>query len=31
MVSTDLIQKIPQVLNDSMSHLKVRRTGARTG
>jgi len=31
MVSTDLIQRIPQVLNDPMSHLKVRKTGAKTG
>jgi hydroxyethylthiazole kinase-like uncharacterized protein yjeF len=31
MVSTDLIQKIPEVLNDPMSHLKVRKTGAKTG
>jgi NAD(P)H-hydrate epimerase len=31
MVPTDLIQRIPQVLNDPMSHLKVRKTGAKTG
>jgi NAD(P)H-hydrate epimerase len=31
MVSTDLIQRIPEVLNDPMSHLKVRQTGAKTG
>jgi hydroxyethylthiazole kinase-like uncharacterized protein yjeF len=31
MVSTDLIQRIPQVLNDPMSHLKVRKTSAKTG
>jgi NAD(P)H-hydrate epimerase len=30
MVSTDLIHWIPQVLNDPMCHLKVRKTGART-
>jgi NAD(P)H-hydrate epimerase len=30
MVSTDLIQRIPHVLNDSMSHLKVRKTSAKT-
>ena len=30
MVPTDLIQRIPQVLNDPMSHLKVRKTGAKT-
>jgi NAD(P)H-hydrate epimerase len=30
MVSTDLIQWIPQVLNDPMSHLKVRKTSAKT-
>ena len=30
MVSTDLIQRIPQVLNDPMSHLKVRQTSAKT-
>jgi NAD(P)H-hydrate epimerase len=30
MVSTDLIQRIPQVLNDPISHLKVRKTGAKT-
>ena len=30
MVSTDLIQRIPQVLNDPMSHLKVRKTSAKT-
>jgi NAD(P)H-hydrate epimerase len=28
MVSTDLLQWIPQVLNDPMSHLKVRKTSA---
>jgi hydroxyethylthiazole kinase-like uncharacterized protein yjeF len=31
MVATDLIEWIPKVLNDPMSHLKVRRTGARSG
>jgi len=31
MVPTDLIPRIPQVLNDPMSHVKVRRTGAKTG
>jgi hydroxyethylthiazole kinase-like uncharacterized protein yjeF len=31
MVSTDLIQRIPHVLNDPMSHLKVRKTSAKTG
>jgi len=31
MVPTDVIQRIPQVLNDPMSHLKVRKTGAKTG
>jgi len=31
MVATDLIQKIPQVLNDPMSHLKVRQTSAKAG
>jgi NAD(P)H-hydrate epimerase len=31
MVPTDIIQRIPQVLNDPMSHLKVRKTGAKTG
>lgn len=30
MVSTDLIQRIPHVLNDPMSHLKVRKTSAKT-
>jgi NAD(P)H-hydrate epimerase len=30
MVSTDLLKWIPQVLNDPMSHLKVRKTGAKT-
>ncbi len=30
MVATDLIQWIPRVLNDPMSHLQVRKTGART-
>jgi len=30
MVSTDLIQRIPQVLNDPMSHLKVQKTSAKT-
>ena len=30
MVSTDLIDWIPQVLNNPMSHLKVRKTGAKT-
>jgi hydroxyethylthiazole kinase-like uncharacterized protein yjeF len=30
MVSTDLIDWIPHVLNDPMSHLKVRKTGATT-
>jgi len=30
MVSTDLIHWIPQVLNDPMRHLKVRKTSART-
>jgi len=30
MVSTDLIRWIPQILNDPMSHLKVRKTGAKT-
>jgi NAD(P)H-hydrate epimerase len=29
MVPTDLIQWIPHVLNDPMSHLKVRKTGAK--
>ena len=31
MISTDIIQRIPQVLDNPMSHLKVRRTGAKTG
>ena len=31
MVPTDLIQRIPQVLNDPMSHMKVRKTSAKTG
>jgi len=31
MVSTDLIQKIPQVLDNPMSHVKVRKTSAKTG
>jgi hydroxyethylthiazole kinase-like uncharacterized protein yjeF len=31
MVSTDLIDRIPRVIDDPMSHLKVRRTGAGTG
>ncbi|MGQ9545457.1 MAG: NAD(P)H-hydrate dehydratase [Candidatus Bathycorpusculaceae bacterium] len=31
MVSTDLLQWIPKVLNDPMSHLKVRRTSAKKG
>jgi len=31
MVSSDLIQWIPQVLNDPMSHLRVRKTSAKTG
>jgi NAD(P)H-hydrate epimerase len=30
MISTDLIQKIPQVLNDPMSHLQVQKTRAKT-
>ncbi len=30
MISTDLIDWIPHVLNDPMSHLKVRKTGAKT-
>jgi NAD(P)H-hydrate epimerase len=30
MVSTDLIQRIPHVLNDPTSHLKVRKTSAKT-
>jgi hydroxyethylthiazole kinase-like uncharacterized protein yjeF len=30
MVATDLIKWIPSVLNDPMSHLKVRKAGART-
>jgi hydroxyethylthiazole kinase-like uncharacterized protein yjeF len=30
MVSTDLIKWIPSVLNDPISHLKVRKTGAKT-
>jgi NAD(P)H-hydrate repair Nnr-like enzyme with NAD(P)H-hydrate dehydratase domain len=30
MVSADLIDWIPHVLNDPMSHLKVRKTGAKT-
>jgi len=30
MVSTDLIDWIPHVLNDPMSHVKVRKTGAKT-
>lgn len=30
MISTDLIKWIPSVLNDPMSHLKVRKTGAKT-
>lgn len=30
MVSTDLLEWIPQVLNDPMSHLKVRKTSAKT-
>jgi hydroxyethylthiazole kinase-like uncharacterized protein yjeF len=30
MISTDLIQKISQVLNNPMSHLQVRKTGAKT-
>lgn len=28
-VATDLIEWIPRVINDPMSHLKVRRSGAR--
>jgi hydroxyethylthiazole kinase-like uncharacterized protein yjeF len=31
MVSTDLIDRIPRVMDDPMSHLKVRETGAGTG
>ncbi|MGB9740641.1 MAG: NAD(P)H-hydrate dehydratase [Candidatus Bathyarchaeia archaeon] len=31
MVATDLIEKIPLVLNDPMCHLKVRRTVTKTG
>jgi NAD(P)H-hydrate epimerase len=31
MVASDLLQWIPQVLNDPMCHLKVRRTGAESG
>jgi NAD(P)H-hydrate epimerase len=31
MVATDLISWIPRVLNDPMSHLKVRKTGAKAG
>lgn len=31
MVSTDLIDWIPRVMDDPMSHLKVRKAGARTG
>ena len=30
MVSTDLIDWIPRVLNDPMSHMKVRKTGAKS-
>lgn len=30
MVSTDLLEWIPRVLNDPMSHLKVRKTGEKT-
>ncbi|MBX5328336.1 MAG: NAD(P)H-hydrate dehydratase [Candidatus Bathyarchaeota archaeon] len=30
MISTDLLEWIPQVLNDPMSHLKVRKTSAKT-
>jgi NAD(P)H-hydrate epimerase len=30
MLATDLIQRIPQVLNDPMSHVKVRKTSAKT-
>jgi NAD(P)H-hydrate epimerase len=30
MLATDLIQKIPQVLNNPMSHLQVRKTSAKT-
>lgn len=30
MVATDLIDRIPQVLNDPMSHAKVRRAGGKT-
>jgi NAD(P)H-hydrate epimerase len=29
MVATDLIERIPQILNDPMSHLKVRKVGAK--
>lgn len=31
MVATDLIRWIPQVLNDPMSHLQVRKTSGKTG
>jgi NAD(P)H-hydrate repair Nnr-like enzyme with NAD(P)H-hydrate dehydratase domain len=31
MVASDLLQWIPKVLDDPMSHLKVRKTGAKTG
>jgi NAD(P)H-hydrate epimerase len=31
MVASDLIEWIPRVLNDPMSHVKVRRTGGKTG
>jgi NAD(P)H-hydrate epimerase len=31
MVATDLIQKIPHVLNNPMSHLQVRQASAKTG
>jgi len=31
MIPTDLIQWIPQILNDPMSHLKVRKISAKTG
>jgi NAD(P)H-hydrate epimerase len=31
LVATDLLEWIPRVLDDPMSHLKVRKTGGKTG
>jgi hypothetical protein len=31
MVATDLIEWIPQVLNDPLTHLKVRKAFAKSG